>query len=345
MNIVFAEVLEIKQGVNSLGEVVVISSEVIPSPNPIIMAQATNMPNLLEISGGEQAIMMFNIKHENLAQVRQALEALLLNSDIKYTFYQGPTPQLILLGPPGKVRPVIDLVRALNEQSVVRNLVSISAVLQEISKENNNEVGINFKNISVTGLGTYESNSRAYNPSLNVVGASGADLSFQDIRSTGKVLAASEIITPNGVKAELKSSDRVPVMNRDAGGFITTDYKDVETSITVTPVIIRYDAKNPLESLVRMDIIMKVGLIARERTMGLVSAPQLSVREVNTSRIIKADNKEYIMAVIVRDEEFKTRSGIPILSQIPIINLFTSSKKNKIVRTTAYLKIKVNLLP
>lgn len=315
-----------------------------PPTNVPPVPTATGLPDPLEINGMDQDLIVFNIKYENLVRIRQALEALLLNSEIRYTFFQGTAPQLILVGPNGKVRPIADLVKALDEQPVARNLVSISAVLQEVSSEKNLEVGINFKNITVAGQAGYDSN---FGKSLNhsVTAASGLDVSYQDVRSKGKVIAASEIITPSGVKSELKSSDQIPVMNRDASGYISTDYKDVDTNIAVTPVIIKYDTENPMESLVRMDITIKVGLIARERTLGIVSAPQISVREVTTSRILKADKKEYVVAVIVRDEDFRTRSGIPILSQIPIINLFTSTQKDKRVRTTAFLKIAVNLLP
>lgn len=319
------------------------NSQDIPPEAILVEPPAPALPQL-DISGSDQEIGIVILNYDNLSAIKLAAESLLQNSDIRYTVFQGQLPQIILIGPPGKVKPVADILRSLAEQPTTNKLVSISAVLQELSKEQDLQYGVNIKNVSISGQSNLLINS-GKTVDHQFIGTSGIDISYQDANNTGKVIAASEVLTPNGIKAELKSADKVPVLNRDSSGYITTEYKDVETTIAVTPTVISFNEANPGESLVRLDISIKVGLMARERTLGQYSAPQISVREVNTTRIIKADNREYIVATIIRDEDFKSKTGIPLLDKLPLIGELVSSRKNHTIRTTAYLKLAVRLLP
>jgi type II secretory pathway component GspD/PulD (secretin) len=163
--------------------------------------------------------------------------------------------------------------------------------------------------------------------------------------SKGKILVASEVFTPNGVKTQISDVQHVPVFSTDSFGNVQTNYQDLETSVSVTPTVTRLDAQDPATSTVRLDIEVKVSIESGERRLKDVTAPEYTDKKFQTTRVFPADGKTYLVGTFVSDSDIESLSRVPILGEIPLLKyLFTQKTTNK-NRSYALLTLAVKVFP
>lgn len=95
-------------------------------------------------------------------------------------------------------------------------------------------------------------------------------------------------------------------------------YRDVGTKLTITPTINE-------DGYVNLQVLQEVSTATAETQFG---APVISTREASTFLFIKNGRTAVLGGLIDRQQE-KTRSGIPILMEIPLVGgLFGTTHKN-----------------
>lgn len=157
--------------------------------------------------------------------------------------------------------------------------------------------------------------------------------------STTKLIQNPQIRAVDGQKASLKIGDRVPVATGSfqpgIGGvginpLVNTQfqYLDVGVNIDITPKV---HAGREVTLKVSMDISSVTG----QSNIGGISQPVIGQRKIEHEIRLK-EGEVNIMGGILEDQDIRSLSGIPGLSQIPILKyLFSQSnvehKENEIV--------------
>ena len=119
----------------------------------------------------------------------------------------------------------------------------------------------------------------------------------------------------NGQEGTVNFGDKVPVLTTtttSSSTEVTVDYKDVGTTLKVTPVI---DKKT---NEVSMKIDAEISNISSWVTSGSTKAPQISVRHATTSAHLKS-GQSFVIGGLMNVNELDNLSGIPGLMNLPIL--------------------------
>lgn len=245
-----------------------------------------------------------------------------------------------------KARPevVIEIAVMQVSKNKMRNLgltppTSVSATLQDnlnSSLNNNNNNNNNNGNLlgqtttTTSSTGNVNLNSLAHinatNFQLNIPSVT-ANLLFSDADT--KLIQNPSIRAVDGQKATLKIGDRIPVATGSfqpgIGGvginpLVNTqfNYIDVGVNIDVTP---RIHANGE----VSMKLVLDVSSVTGYTSIGGINQPTIGQRKVEHEIRLK-DGEINLLGGILQQENDKTLSGLPFLSQIPILRYLFGSE-------------------
>ena len=261
----------------------------------------------------------------------------------------GVDAKLVLSGSQPDLQQALELYQKLLPKETGRHLVVIVASLRELTNSSTYNVGLRpvptVDGTSITNWGRENDGSRIKNNTQTVTSTWTDIADLNEVLSKSKVLVSSEVYTPNGVKAQIADVKSVPTFSTDSNGNIQTQYQNLETSIGVVPTILRYNPDKPEESLVRVDVEVKVSIISGNLVFKTFTAPQYSVKNMTTTRILAADNRSNVIGTFVADSDVKTTTGIPILGKLPLLKYLFSHELKEKERNTAVLTLSVRLLP
>jgi general secretion pathway protein D len=162
----------------------------------------------------------------------------------------------------------------------------------------------------------------------------------QEVGAT-KLLANPRIRVKNREKARIQIGDRVPVITTTlvTGGFSTesVSYLDVGLLLEVEPTI-------SLDDEVSMKVGLEVSNIVREvRTESGSLVYQIGTR--NASTLLRLGNGEtQVLAGLISDEDRQTASGVPGLTDLPVLNRLFSVTSDQTERTEIVLLITPHLV-
>ncbi len=130
------------------------------------------------------------------------------------------------------------------------------------------------------------------------------------------VLASPHVIASDNQEATIKVGKQVPIVTSETSVSGTTDiqrtiqYRDTGIILNVTPQINE-------GGLVALDISQEVSSVQEGLTEG-TSSPTINSQEART-RLVVQDGQTVILGGMIREDNNKSRSGIPILKDIPIL--------------------------
>ncbi len=135
------------------------------------------------------------------------------------------------------------------------------------------------------------------------------------------LLASPSIAVLNNQEARIVIGEKVPFKERTqttTGTTETTKFIDVGTTLRVTPSI-------NADGYITMRIHPEVSSVSALLDAG----PRITTREADTTVRIK-ELETIVIAGLIKQEDNKTKSGIPILGQLPILDyIFGSRSKDK----------------
>jgi type II secretory pathway component GspD/PulD (secretin) len=143
----------------------------------------------------------------------------------------------------------------------------------------------------------------------------GASAQANKTLSKGKVIARPMIMTKNGQEAAVYMGDSVPYQSTTTTSSSTSvsfEYKDVGTSLKITPII------NEVDNQIRLNVNAEVSNITKWTTSGTAKAPQVSTRKANTMVTIKS-GQSFVIGGLMSSEDLDNLSGIPGLMDLPIL--------------------------
>ncbi|MGH9502163.1 MAG: cohesin domain-containing protein [Terriglobales bacterium] len=292
-----------------------------------------------------------------LQDVVNALRQILEISRIQPLPSQGA---LVVRGTPDQIALAEKLVGDLDK---ARPEVIVEVAIMQVSRDKTHNLGIspptsatvalqnniNTTTGTTTGTATSGTSGTANQVNLNRIGnlnatdftvtipPATATALFSD--SSTKLIQNPQIRAVDGQKASLKIGDRVPVATGSfqpgIGGvginpLVNTQfqYLDVGVNIDITP-------KVHAGREVTLKISMDISSVTGQSNIGGISQPVIGQRKIEHEIRLK-EGEVNILGGILEDQDIRSLSGIPGLSQIPILKyLFSQTnvehKENEIV--------------
>ena len=234
----------------------------------------------------------------------------------------------------------------------------ISAYLRELDITNNQTTGIDWS--SLTGNVTFgvselsrqvgqnlatATNTIAYGLGTPAGGFYGFNAQLTRSLSKSRVIMGSNLYTPNGIQGEILSQTIVPLQTTDSNGNSTLTSQTISSDVKITPTIVKYNADNPSESVIRLDIYMQMALITGSVQVGNSSAKEFSTKTLTTMGFVKPNSGVYVVGVFAGDTETTSITGIPVLMNIPILKHLFSQTTKQLTHKVGVLTVSVRILP
>ena len=169
-----------------------------------------------------------------------------------------------------------------------------------------------------------EGNGTGYPFSIGYFTRTGLTLNFQlqalVTATEAKVLASPRLTTKSGEKAEVHIGERYPVVYYDPrAGQYQVQYVDIGTNVELTATVL---PDGYVELNMKPDISNLLGLVNDQY-------PRTANRTVNITMRVK-DGDTMVLAGLLREDESKNTTKIPLLGDIPLIGqLFKTESVQK----------------
>ena len=139
------------------------------------------------------------------------------------------------------------------------------------------------------------------------------DLDPDNVASV-KELVQGPLLSPRGVNATLFAPvGRLPEV------VLSGEADNVRSAVEmIKEMFLETGAKHPIGR--------KASIITGEARTGSYTAPVYSDKRFQTNRIFPADGRTYVVGAFVSDSLIKSRSGVPFLSEIPLVKYLFSHR-------------------
>jgi general secretion pathway protein D len=146
-----------------------------------------------------------------------------------------------------------------------------------------------------------------------------------------EVISSPEIMVLNNHMAQLQVGDQVPIATSSAVATVgsspivnSIDYRSTGVILKITPRVNQ-------GGMVTMDISQEVSDVSKTDTSTLDS-PTISQRKID-STIAVQDNETIALGGLIKDSRTNGSSGLPYLSEIPVVGALFGTKSHEIDRT------------
>lgn len=255
------------------------------------------------------------------------------------------TNSLTFRGPRENVEKAEQLLMTLDRPEAE---VTLAVEVLEINAQDAETLGINYPGqvgIGFNAKGDEGSTNIAlngFNKSnmfVNLGASQGISADLQKVRSRGRVLANPRIRVKNNKKAVVDIGERIPVLTSSISESFSqeqVEYQDVGLKLEVTPDI-------SVDSTISMDVKFNLSTIGgAERSKDGVAYYRTNNREATT--VLSSQNGEtQVLAGLIKDSETDETTGLPGLSDIPVLGKFFGSNDASHERTEVVLLITPNI--
>jgi len=161
---------------------------------------------------------------------------------------------------------------------------------------------------------------------LNANRTLGLDLQLSAVETTGngKVISNPRIMTVDNGQAKIKQGKSIPIRKLTTEGTISTEFKDIDIELTVTPHIA------PDKSIVMVLEIKKEEL---DFTLpSIEGVPATDKKEAKTNVIIM-NGETVVIGGMYKINTFDSDSGVPGLMKIPILGWLFKTQSTTVTTT------------
>ncbi|HEY0027047.1 MAG TPA: type II secretion system secretin GspD [Allosphingosinicella sp.] len=223
--------------------------------------------------------------------------------------------------------------------------VLIEATLAEVTLTNDLRYGINFRALSgdasVANSGTGSGVPASIFPgfSVSLLGSTAqAVLNTLQSKTNVRVLSAPKLMVLNNQTATLQVGDQVPIITQQAQSVSAAGAPIVNTvELRDTGVILKVTPRVNDSGTIILDIAQEVSDVSQTTSSG-INSPTIQQRRI-ASTVATRSGQMIALGGLIRDSVTKTKSGIPLLSQIPIIGGAFGSHGNIGTRTELIILI------
>lgn len=319
----FSQAFELLLRMNKLDKKILNSKTIILFPNS----------NDKQKQFADQIIQTFYLSNIDAKKAVNLLRTML---QVRKIYVHEELNAIVLRDTPEVVRLAQKIIEA-NDRSTSEVVFDLELV--EVSHTNDLEIGPKLSAYSI-GVGLQDPTATSLSISDSVVLKSlnnqkflysvpSATYNFKKETGDAEILASPKIRVKNNGKAKVHIGSREPV--------VTVTINDTQTSENIQYVDV--GVKLDVEPVIQLDntIVTKLGLEVsnvsdRSTTSNGTAVLTISTTNANTDLILK-DGEQTIIGGLLRDDKSKSKAGIPILSDIPLLGaLFTSYTTTKTKR-------------
>ena len=216
----------------------------------------------------------------------------------------------------------------------------LEASIAEVNLTDQFRYGIQYsfqnRNLSVLGSGVA---SAALAPSTGGLSAAilrGGDIqAVLDLLSTltkVRVISAPKLLVLNNRTATLQVGDQVPIATSSAVGVLTANAPVVNTiQLLDTGIILRVTPRVNQSGLVLLELSQEVSASVPTSSSSL-NSPTIQQRRISTSVVVQ-DGQTIAIGGLIRDNRTRSRSGIPVLKDIPVVGALFGQTDDQVDRT------------
>ncbi|MDD2465134.1 MAG: type II secretion system secretin GspD [Desulfobulbus sp.] len=266
------------------------------------------------------------------------------------------TNSLIITGPREEFEVVDDVIKQLD---IPRRMVYLEALIMEVKVSKNFNIGVQWADGSGSVIGGFsgKGGDNAYDSlkalqsgklpagfSLGVLdkGITIGDVTFPNLGAVVNayksdddvnVIATPQILTTDNKKASIKVGENVPYITSknttsSDQDYTNYEYKDVATSLTITPQVNRAD-------IVRLEIGVEV---VKLKDTDTTTTPSTFTRTADTTVIVHNEETVVIGGMIGQDTT-KGEYKVPLLGDVPVLGWLFKSHSNSLEKTNLYIFI------
>lgn len=257
----------------------------------------------------------------------------------------------------GRIRPIIEKLDRATDQ------VMIESKFIEISVENERSLGIDWTLAGGSSGGVYassETGSTPVSPGTTITGTpiapgnsfnvttsmlSGADyvavLRAAETKGNARVVNNPTLVTLNNVQAEINIGEEYPIpsytYNAERGAFEVSgfEYKPIGVLLKVTPQI---NSQGFIKLTLEPEISQRDPIPVNFGGAGGAEIPIINTRKTKT-QVSLQDGHTLGIGGLIKDEENKNISQLPILGSIPGIGRLFQNKTNTKIRNNLLIFI------
>jgi len=145
-------------------------------------------------------------------------------------------------------------------------------------------------------------------------------LDIGETNGSVNVLSRPNIVTLDNKKATIRQGEKYPYIVRDDEGQLSTELKDIDLVLEVTPRI-AFDGSVNMEVSVKRN---SLGSVTNQ-----LGDPSIAAREAVTEVLVK-NGETSVIGGIIEEEDRDNVSQVPMLGNIPVLGyLFKGTTKEK----------------
>lgn len=227
--------------------------------------------------------------------------------------------------------------------------VLIEATLAEVTLSDDLRFGVDFNVLrsgsdgtnTITNTGTESGTPSPIFPgfSVSVIGSTAsAVLNTLQSKTNVRVLSAPKILTLNNEPATLQVGDQVPIVTQQSQGVVSPGAPIVNNiELRDTGVILQVTPRVNDSGTIILDISQEVSDVAETSTSG-INSPTIQQRRL-ASTVATRSGQMIALGGLIRNRQTRIKSGIPLLSQIPLIGGLFGRKTDTGSRTELIILI------
>ncbi len=227
--------------------------------------------------------------------------------------------------------------------------VLIEATLAEVTLSDDLRFGVDFNILrsgsdgtnTITNTGTESGTPSPIFPgfSVSVIGSTAsAVLNTLQSKTNVKVLSAPKILTLNNEPATLQVGDQVPILTQQSQGVVSPGAPIINNiELRDTGVILQVTPRVNDSGTIILDISQEVSDVAEATTSG-INSPTIQQRRL-ASTVATRSGQMIALGGLIRNRQTRIKSGIPVLSQIPLIGGLFGRKTDTGSRTELIILI------
>ncbi len=151
-----------------------------------------------------------------------------------------------------------------------------------------------------------------------------------------KVLSRPVVFTGNNQEATIQSGQRIAVPGTtltSANGGVGNDNASISSTIQYRDVVLQLQIRPLINSddQVRLEIFQKNDTISGSTNVGGNVVPSIATQELMTT-VTVANGQSVLIGGLITETQQKTRSGVPILKNIPLVKYLFSTRTTEVRR-------------
>jgi general secretion pathway protein D len=251
------------------------------------------------------------------------------------------------------------VVNALRELDRAPAQVLVDATIAEVTLNDRLRFGVQFffESAGIDGLGQSGRGGFGLGPGFD---ANGSFPGFNFLMENGtdarvalealsavtdvEVVSMPTVMVLENQEASLRVGDQVPVVTRQATSVQdpnaplvnSVEFKDTGVFLSVTP---RVASTN----LITLQVTQEVSNVSASANTGDLT-PTISRREI-TSTVAAPSGQTLVLGGLIGDERTVSRTGVPVLSDLPLIGQLFGVSENRAERTELLVFITARVLP